>query len=70
MTDDALKNYNRQFFSDELEYNPELGFNPYWWVNRVVENSYKSLSEKDRKNMLSSYCRYRELLEKLEGAGA
>ena len=38
---DILKNYSRQLFSDEVEYvlgyNPELGFNPYWWV---VQGAY------------------------------
>jgi hypothetical protein len=34
--DDILKNYSRKLFSDEVEYilgyDPELGFNPYYWV--------------------------------------
>ena len=40
---DILKNYSKKQFSDEVEYwlgyNPELGFNPYYWIAHFTANT-------------------------------
>ena len=45
---------------------PEPGINPYWYVNRVISNSWHSRSEKDKEQIIKTYNKYRKLMDELD----
>jgi hypothetical protein len=66
--DDVLKAYGERKYSDEvmdiLDFDPELGFNPYVWISR---HAIQQEVERNARNpaIVAAYKRYRETLDKL-----